>query len=101
MKKFSLARLENAQNKIQHGYIERHHLDMEEREYLHMFFSPSRVPCDLTLGEIRICAAIFKQYKRKLGNVTIQPPVYTFPHRMTRSAFLKLLQQALKRLNKP
>lgn len=52
LKRFSEARLGNAQDKVLAGYVKRFRLTRLQRHYLHMFFSPYRVPKGLTKEEV-------------------------------------------------
>lgn len=59
LKRFSEARLRNAQDGVLERYKKRYRLSKKEARVLHMFFSPYRVQKGLTKDEVKLIIEIY------------------------------------------
>ncbi len=57
--RYSEKRQRNAQDRVKQGYIKRYRLRIQQWEYLHLFFSPWRVPKDLTKDEVLLAIELY------------------------------------------
>ncbi|MEI6420357.1 MAG: hypothetical protein WCO30_01865 [bacterium] len=86
-----------AQDQVMVNYINKYGLKGRDQEYLHMFFSPSRVPKNLTEGEVRLVILMQGHWNcnyncRQGGAVRMG-----FPQKMTRHAFLKMIGEVINK----
>jgi hypothetical protein len=85
---FSEKRLMRAQDQVMTGYIKKFNLSEKDQEYLHMFFSPFRIPRNLTRGEVWLILLLQKEKGEAIRVIGRRPGYKT---KMTRSGFLRMI----------
>ena len=93
----SEARLAEAQIRVQVNYINKYQFTMEQRDALHMFFSPLRIPSGMTKGEVLLAIILQKEARLAFPG---RNKCIGWRRKMTRGSFLKIIQEIIRTMNK-